>query len=327
MRVFEALGISEIEERLYVFLLEHPRITLAELARDLDLPRRAAQEAVRQLRTQGLVTETAAKPPRYIPAPPEAAVDALIFRRREELESSRLAAAQLAERVRAATERSRPADALEVIEGRQAVAQQFRQMQRAAQAELLVIDRPPYATPAVSEEVTWELDVLRRGVRCRTIYAREALEVPGKAEAIALLSAEGEHVRLLSEVSTKLAIADRRLALVPLGSQETGVEDAVLVHASFLLEALSGLFEALWERATPFHGGGESFRMEGGDEDRVLALLAAGLKDESIARALAISRSTVERRIRTLMTGLGAKTRFQAGLLAGRHLQADIETP
>jgi len=48
----------------------------------------------------------------------------------------------------------------------------------------------------------------------------------------------------------------------------------------------------------------------------LLALLAAGLTDEAIARSLGISLRTVQRRIHDLMETLGATTRFQAGMAA-----------
>ncbi|MFC7641848.1 helix-turn-helix domain-containing protein [Streptosporangium lutulentum] len=51
----------------------------------------------------------------------------------------------------------------------------------------------------------------------------------------------------------------------------------------------------------------------------MLALLAAGLKDDAIARQLDVSLRTVQRRVRSLCDHLGAGTRFQAGLLAAHQ--------
>ena len=53
--------------------------------------------------------------------------------------------------------------------------------------------------------------------------------------------------------------------------------------------------------------------------DRMLAMLAAGLKDEAIARYLGVSLRTVRRRVATLMEELGAHTRFQLGSAAERR--------
>ena len=44
--------------------------------------------------------------------------------------------------------------------------------------------------------------------------------------------------------------------------------------------------------------------------------MSAGLKDESIARTMGMGRRTVQKYVTTTMTLLGARTRFQAALLA-----------
>ena len=55
------------------------------------------------------------------------------------------------------------------------------------------------------------------------------------------------------------------------------------------------------------------------EDAHLLALMAAGLKDEVVARQLGLSLRTVRRRIAHLMDELDADTRFQAGLEASRR--------
>jgi DNA-binding NarL/FixJ family response regulator len=52
---------------------------------------------------------------------------------------------------------------------------------------------------------------------------------------------------------------------------------------------------------------------------RILSLLSDGRSDSTIARESGVSLRTVERRVRSLMDRLGAKTRFQAGVQAARR--------
>ena len=54
------------------------------------------------------------------------------------------------------------------------------------------------------------------------------------------------------------------------------------------------------------------------EEERLVRLLAAGFGNDAIQRAMGLSASTVQRRVRELMERLGAKTRFQTGLMLGR---------
>jgi len=50
------------------------------------------------------------------------------------------------------------------------------------------------------------------------------------------------------------------------------------------------------------------------DEKQLLALLAAGFKEEAIARRLGLGARTIERRMRHIMDVLGTQTRFQTAV-------------
>jgi DNA-binding CsgD family transcriptional regulator len=170
-----------------------------------------------------------------------------------------------------------------------------------------------------------ELEGLRRAITWRGIYDKEALEAPGKLDSIRALAERGEQARVLVGVPLKLVIVDRRVGLIPLNVTE-GSEEAVVIHDSPLLDALTVLFEVLWERAVPIRfvrGGGSGFDGDASTpskvDEQVLALLAAGFKDQAIAQHAGVGLSTVERRVRRLMEKLGTQTRFQAGLEAERR--------
>jgi DNA-binding CsgD family transcriptional regulator len=53
-------------------------------------------------------------------------------------------------------------------------------------------------------------------------------------------------------------------------------------------------------------------------ERQLLGLLATGLTDGSVAARLGVSERTVRRSMATIMARLGARSRFQAGLIAAR---------
>ena len=67
-RPLEALGISEIEERVYEALLDRPEATVSELERDLTLTSRKLQRVLDALERKGLATHTSGQPRRYISA-------------------------------------------------------------------------------------------------------------------------------------------------------------------------------------------------------------------------------------------------------------------
>ncbi|MFJ6687006.1 helix-turn-helix domain-containing protein [Streptomyces werraensis] len=84
-----------------------------------------------------------------------------------------------------------------------------------------------------------------------------------------------------------------------------------------MITALVALFEQTWEQAVPL-GVQRPVAPEGptAQEQVLLKLLAGGSTDEVAARQLGVSLRTVRRIMAELMNRLGARSRFEAGLLA-----------
>src|SRR5690606_27499715 len=97
-------------------------------------------------------------------------------------------------------------------------------------------------------------------------------------------------------------------------------QNVAIIHRSALLDALVALFEALWAAAVPFGPPESSDGHEDPDDDLlVIRMLAAGLKDQAIARQLGVSTRTASRRVVRVLERLGVTTRFQAGAAAVRQ--------
>jgi DNA-binding NarL/FixJ family response regulator len=159
------------------------------------------------------------------------------------------------------------------------------------------------------------------GVVYRVIYAAAALDIPGRMAGDILPSvAAGELARTRPELPIKLIISDDQLAVIPAAITSRTVDTAFIIHKSPILSALIALFEAEWERAIPVLAGAPAAEA-GRDGDppdpetaALLAMLAAGMTDASIARSLEWSMRTTQRRMAQLMSDLGVTSRFQAGL-------------
>jgi sugar-specific transcriptional regulator TrmB len=330
-RLLDTLGVSAEDEQVYRALLARPGATVAVLSRQTGRSAASLRRALPRLEELGLVSRLAGQPPRLVPTRPDVAVEALVSRRQEELAQARVAAQALLAEL-PTSEHHQPEELVEIVLGKQAVAQRFLQLQQGAVEEIMVLDRPPYAQDP-QEHNPAEPEALRKGVRVRGIYAAEALEIPGALALVQEAIAAGEEARIGTDVPTKLAIADRKLAILPLTpSQPEIVHSALIVHASTLLDALVGLFEMLWRVAVPLPAldglgsVGEAgldlapSTPDGANPDpQLVTLLTAGLKDEAIARQLGVSLRTVHRRTSRIMQELGARTRFQAGLHVARR--------
>ena len=320
-RLFEVLGISHLEERLYNVLVDHPSVSADDLAGLAEMMPSQVETLLASLESKGLAVGAAGKEARFRATEPRVAFEALILRQRQRLEESRISLAEIQERYRRSGERATLFDLVEVVRGGVALGECFEQLQLSATSEVLLFVKPPFA---VTMENPTEVAMLDREVRYRSIYDHSALTHPGVMESIAHLRGLGEQARVVPEVPLKAAIFDERTALLPLTMDQPGIQDGgLLVHASSLLEALTSLFNTHWERGVGIRTGNDDpvkpIPELPPDCLQVLTLLVSGMQDQAIARLLGVGHSTIDRRVRRVMDALGAKTRTQVGYLAARR--------
>ncbi len=316
-RMLEAIGLDKAHEAAYRALVSMGAADVPDLARRLALGEYDTERTLRRLERHGLTARSPARPGRWVAAPPGVALGALLTQRRHELEQAELGVALLAEEYRARSAEPAVHDLVEVVTGAAAVAQRFLQLQLGASEEVcaLVTATPVAVTGAENDA---EEQAAERGVRYRAVIERSVLDQPGGLTELTAALGRGERVRVTDTVPTKLVIADRTLAMVPLTSL-TAEPAALVVHAGNVLELLSGLFESVWREALPLRLGGADQVTEdtpGGPDAtdlEVLSLLLAGCTDASVAKQLDLGLRTVQRRVRRLMELTGVTTRLQLG--------------
>ena len=273
--MFGILGLSAAEQAAYERLLIHPGAPGAEPGPILE-----------RLVELGLV-----EPDRHRPLPPGEALETLLAARERELLTARQAVVALDERYRRGAPPPDASAAVEVVHGTREVTRRIDRILTEAPGLVRCIETPPYLAgePAV--------DRARGGLGYRVLYDRRAYRPIPEVDA------------RIGDAPARLLLTDQPIALLALHADPRRPPDAVLVRDPALLAALSALFELAWERAVPIspRGGATEF------DRTLLPLLVAGLTDQEIADKLGWSHRTVRRRVRDLMTRLGAETRFQAG--------------
>ncbi|MFJ5833023.1 helix-turn-helix domain-containing protein [Streptomyces sp. NPDC093089] len=312
-----AIGLDERQESAYRALVALGAAEVTDLAHRLALPEQDTERALRRLESQGLAAQSSARTGRWVAAPPGVALGALLTQQRHELEQAELAAALLAEEYRAEAEAVAVHDLVEVVTGASAVTHRFLQLQLGATEEVCaLVTGKPIAVTGLENDA--EEQAAGRGVRYRVVIEREVLTLPtGLLELSAALGRD-ELIRVADRVPTKLVVADRSLAMVPLTGR--GAEPAaIVVHASGLLESLMGLFESVWRDALPLRLGAGAQITEDeapgpdGMDLEILSLLLAGMTDASVAKQLDLGLRTVQRRVKGLMELSGVTTRLQLG--------------
>ncbi|MFD7230425.1 helix-turn-helix transcriptional regulator [Streptomyces sp. NPDC059881] len=312
-----AIGLDARQESAYRALVALGAAEVTDLAHRLALAEPETERALRVLEQHGLAAQSSARAGRWVAAPPGVALGALLTQHRHELEQAELAAALLAEEYRAESTEPAVHDLVEVVTGASAVAHRFLQLQLGATDEVCaLVNGKPVAVSGMDNEA--EETAARRGVAYRVVIEREVLTLPTGVTEVAASLGRDELVRVVDRVPTKLVVADRTLAMVPLSGR--GSEPAALVvHASGLLESLMGLFEAVWREALPLRlgAGAEVSEEEAPGPDsadlEILSLLLAGMTDASVAKQLDLGLRTVQRRVKGLMELTGVTTRLQLG--------------
>ncbi|MGX9884560.1 helix-turn-helix transcriptional regulator [Streptomyces sp. NPDC002276] len=311
-----AVGVSAIDEVVYRAILQQPDAGAGGWALLTGKTPAELREACNRLLTLGLL-----QPPDSMgglrAVDPRVAIRALIRRRETESELVAATAEEMATAYEAGLLREEPSRLIEVASGEGAIAARLEEMYARAEHEVCLFDTPPYLAPP-APQVDLQADLLKRGIVSRGIYAATALEDPNALSRAWNMVELGEQARVLPSVPLKLLVVDGRRALLPLTSSAAGGYCAVVVWHSAVTEALQKLFEMAWQQATPLGrpaGNGELSE----DEQALTRLLAAGLKDEAVARHLGISLRTLRRRVSDLQERLGAASRFQLGMRAAQR--------
>ncbi|MGW6985772.1 LuxR C-terminal-related transcriptional regulator [Streptomyces sp. NPDC054932] len=250
---------------------------------------------------------------------PEAALRAheeQLRARREELQNRRDAFTGLIPVYLQARQHVFPQGTIDHLPDQFAVRALLTEVIDGCRAEILVSKHGgSFPEAALREALPRDLALLERGVRMCSLYQHATRFDPvTRAHAERLIGA-GAEIRTLPEVLPQMIIIDGELGFLP--SRSGG---ALLIREPDLLGYLLDVFHRDWEYATPFATGPQAAHdISETVKQSILALLAKGLKDDSIARRLGISLRTCRRHVSELLLQLGANSRFQAGVIAERQ--------
>ncbi|MBG7697214.1 helix-turn-helix transcriptional regulator [Streptomyces sp. MC1] len=329
-------GLDPLAGRVLEYLVTVPSADTVQVAAAVGEPGPAAEDALRRLEDASLALRVDGVTARWAAGPPRASLGALLARRRAELAR----AEALVERLHATYEEvsaPRAAHLVEALEREEEVSARYGQLLKGTTAEVLHLAKPPYVT---GQHGSARDMGVADGVRMRSVYETEGFTDAVSLETALRGTAGGGQLRLASRLPVKLVVFDRAAALLPVRGDRPAA-GSLVVHSPALVEALVALFESVWERAEPVS---LATRREGPlppvpaplPEDpapqsdpqavrpdrrtrEILHLMATGMKDDTIARVLKVSRRTVQKHVSEAGALLGARTRFQIALLAAER--------
>lgn len=316
-------GVGARGDRLYRLLLRSGGAALDELSTQLGWTKDELSAEVGALLDLELVTLEGDK---VSTAAPHLALNRLVereaatlFEQERQLDSLRAAIRDYAAEERADFDGPDVLEPLEVHAGG-AVGQVVNTLIRTTAGPLMMIHPEEwFADPGWSKRDSLVPIETRGGRPTRGIYPSAILHQPEPLKLVRTYAEIGEEIRLMPRPPSRLLIFGDEAVMVPVEWGRRPLRRIVL-RAPGVVDAFVLLFELLWRSAVPFTGEAVS-ASETPDQARadILRLLAAGAKDETIARQLGMSLRTVRRRVAELLAELGGSTRFQAGVEAVRR--------
>ncbi|MEU8028455.1 helix-turn-helix transcriptional regulator [Streptomyces sp. NPDC049099] len=210
-------------------------------------------------------------------------------------------------------------EAIDVISDVESVRSILAKEARACSVEVFSAHPGILSEHEIERSLPQDLELLRRGVRMRTLYQHPVRVSPMMRHQLTRLAAEGCEIRTCEEIPDRIVIFDREVAFIP---DRMGSDGAVAVREPSTVDFLYRGLEQAWSAAVPFEDRSPSGIGYGAARSEmkraIVRYLAEGAKDELIAHRLGISVRTCRRHIAEVMEELEASSRFQAGVLAMR---------
>ncbi|MET8866073.1 hypothetical protein ABZW11_24315 [Nonomuraea sp. NPDC004580] len=277
MMSLESLGLSPEQERLYRYLLRHPRADLETAGVELVMP--GVRPVLAELRALGLVDGT------LTALAPAAAIDVLVRRRIEQTQRQLTELTLVWDVLTELTEEhrgGRPVQMVEHIPEGAAVTRRIRTMLSVDPGEFAHLKVRAREASAGYDDTPFRR-LLARGLRSRTLIPGHTLGDPRQEAHARSLHALGDLHRVTIEPVRHLAIVNRSVAFVqadPAQARTGGAADC----QQGLVIMLADVFDGMWARARDL----DDLPLSP-IEQQVLHALTRHDNDEAAARSISVS--------------------------------------
>lgn len=322
---------------VYSYAAGHGGIELCDgAAAALGLDPHEVADAVEQLVENRLLREAGATSggnPCFQAVDPQVAAAMLVSPMEREIYRRRELIAQVNER----TERYRAAFAattgalggpgpVERVSGALEVRGYLKVLSASCHDEILVLQSGKQDADTFNDLLGVCTQLLEQGVTVRIVCQHRSRADLTTRTRLKHVADAGAEIRTLSHIPRSAVVFDRASAVLlgdaggePTASCVRSGRDGVDASDDAVLGFLLDLFDHLWEAGAALDTGETGYAEVADDLQRsIVALMAQGFTDEVVARKLGMSVRSCRRHIASLLHDLGAVSRFQAGVQAGR---------
>ena len=249
------LGLTTYEAKAYVALTRRDSSTAAQAARLAGVPRQRIYDVLASLVEKGLAVTRPGRVIKYAPTAPDAALEGLLERRRQELAALERSAEEMVQKLKPAydegQEQTDPLEYIEVLRDRRAINERFEELQARDQAR-----DPRLHQAAVCDARAGERRRARGGAldRARSVYEYSAFDDPAFVEGVRRFVEAGEEARFVRALPLKLVIIDETIVMFGMEDPVGGGSELTLLvveHPS-LAKILKTAFMATWNDGLTF---------------------------------------------------------------------------
>jgi DNA-binding CsgD family transcriptional regulator/sugar-specific transcriptional regulator TrmB len=324
--MLEELGISVEAEAVYRLLLTSSRRAVADIAEASGLSENSVQAQMGLLTELGLL-RPGPEPGTVHAVGPEVGLAGLLAGREMALAAERTrvesARSNLELFVRECVEARTAQSRVEHLAGIDMVRGRLQELAASARFEMLNVVATRPSPGALEASKVSDGELLERGVSVRSLCLSSTANDKETMLYGRWLREHGGEIRTTAALPLRMVVVDRAIAMLPSNPEDSAQGADVHIGGSVVV-ALVALFESLWGQAAPIDDW-QPRRIDltadlVSDQHReVLALLAAGATDETVARKLDVSVRTARRIAAEIAAQLKARSRFQAGVEAARQ--------
>lgn len=319
--MLDLLGLDAVAESVYRGMLGRPQ-GVAELCSLLGLSERNVRDALDRLSAMALVRASVDDPEQLHAVSPHVGMELLLSEQQaqvaaqqQRLEASRAAAARLI--LEYDGQQQPGGSGVRYLESLESIRDHLAGLHSRVTHELLTFaPGGPQTVANMRASRPLNQQLLERGVEMRTIYLESIRSDPDTLEHAHWLAQRGCQVRTVPSLPNRMIIYDRKSVIIASNTDNTAA-GAVELTSQGMTASLHALFESVWQSADSLEA---RVQPDPGSLTRqqaeALRLLAEGCTDEAIANRLGVSTRTSRRIAAGLMTYLGARSRFQAGVHA-----------
>jgi hypothetical protein len=258
-RRLQQLGLNAYEARSYLVLLGHPKFKALELAARSHVPRQKIYEVLDSLVEKGFAQVVQEKTKLFSAVEPSLAIPGYLSRKRQileqELTDNGRAGTALIDDLKALYSEGQGGrgtlDFLRIVTEPAQTAAEYRRMLSEVKSEYLEFSRPPYAVDPLDEKLVKQAG--SNGVACKLLLEAGTLDNVHR-QRLSEYVAAGVEVRTAESLPMKLALFDGQHGMIalldPVISRPAWT--AVVFHHEGMGEAMKGLFEVHWKRATGY---------------------------------------------------------------------------